>query len=337
MIVLGIETSCDETACALVDDKLHVVSNVVYSQLDHSKYGGIVPEVASRQQIKKIIPIYKACLSDAGMSLDDIDAIAVTQGPGLIGSLLVGVNFAKGLSFTTRIPLIGINHIEGHICSNFLEHPELEPPFISLVISGGHTLLVLVEDYGSYRVIGMTRDDAAGEAYDKVAKLLGLGYPGGAVIDDVAGAGDPHFHEFPRAKVRGDPYAFSFSGLKTAVVLYIRDKSDKFVRENISHICASFQSALQDILLERCLLAIEDCEVDKIAVAGGVAANRRLRTVLSRLADSRGFEVFFPSPVFCTDNGAMIAVAGLQRLRRGQKSDLSLDAAARLSLESPAH
>ncbi len=332
MIVLGIETSCDETSCALIDGDLHILSNAIYSQLEHEEYGGIVPEVASRQQIRKIVPIYEQCMKTAGISLDDIDAIAVTCAPGLIGSLLVGVNFAKGLAFSTGKPIIGINHIEGHICSNYLEHPDLKPPFISLVISGGHTLLLLVEDYCAYRMLGQTRDDAAGEAYDKVAKLLGLGYPGGSKIDSLAREGNPEFHRFPRAAVRGDPFAFSFSGLKTAVALYLKEKSGAFIKENLPHICASFQSALLDAIVRRCLLALDETRLDKLAVAGGVASNSALRSILGKAAESGGFNVYFPSLELCTDNGAMIAAAGLERLKRGESSDLTLDASAQASL-----
>lgn len=331
MIILGIETSCDETSCALIDD-LHILSNAIYSQLEHEKYGGIVPEVASRQQIRKIVPIYEQCMEIAGKSLDDIDAIAVTCAPGLIGSLLVGVNFAKGLAFSTGKPIIGINHIEGHICSNYLEHPDLKPPFVTLVISGGHTMLMHVEDYCTYRLLGQTRDDAAGEAFDKVAKLLGLGYPGGSKIDIHAREGDPKFHKFPRAVVRGDPFAFSFSGLKTAVALYLKDKSDDFIKENLSNICASFQAALVDAIVKRCLLALRETGLNKLAVAGGVASNSGLRTMLGKAAETVGFNVYFPSLELCTDNGAMIAAAGLERLKRGESSDLTLDASAQLPL-----
>ncbi len=332
MIVLGIETSCDETSCALIDDDLRILSNAIYSQLEHEEYGGIVPEVASRQQIRKIIPIYRQSMETAGLSLDDINAIAVTCAPGLIGSLLVGVNFAKGLAFSTGKPIIGINHIEGHICSNYLEHHDLKPPFVSLVISGGHTMLVLVEDYCKYGVLGRSRDEAAGEAYDKVAKLLGLGYPGGAKIDRLAKEGDPEFYKFPRANVRGDPFAFSFSGLKTAVALYLKDKPDTFIEKHLHDICASFQSALIDAITVRCLLALNETGLDRLAVAGGVAANSALRSSLGKAAESGGFDVCFPSLELCTDNGAMVAAAGLERLKRGESSDLTLDASAQTSL-----
>jgi len=332
MIVLGVETSCDETSCALVDDGFRILSNPIYSQIDHEKYGGIVPEVASRQQIRKIALIYEQCLSQAGMTLNDIDGIAVTRGPGLIGSLLVGVNFAKGLAFTTGKKLIGINHLEGHLCSNYLEHHNLKPPFLTLIVSGGHTLLVLVEDMCEYRLLGQTRDDAAGEAYDKVAKLLGLGYPGGEKIDRLASEGNPAFFRFPRAVVRKDPFAFSFSGLKTAVVLYLRDKTDEFIEAHLKDICASFQQAVLDSLIDKCLKALEMHRIEHLAIAGGVAANSQLRSTLEAKAQRHGFSFYYPSLELCTDNGAMIAAAGLIRLKRGESSDLSLDATAQLGL-----
>ncbi|MFH1892785.1 MAG: tRNA (adenosine(37)-N6)-threonylcarbamoyltransferase complex transferase subunit TsaD [Candidatus Zixiibacteriota bacterium] len=332
MIVLGIETSCDETSCALIDERFRIFSNAIYSQLEHEKYGGIVPEVASRQQIKKIYPIYRECLKSAGLAIDDIDAIAVTCGPGLIGSLLVGVNFAKGVAYATKKKIIGINHLEGHLCSSFLEHDDLKPPFISLIISGGHTLLIHVKDYCEYEILGQTRDDAAGEAYDKVAKLLGLGYPGGRKIDELARSGNPKFYKFPRATVRKDPLAFSFSGLKTAVVLFVRDKTTEFIAENLNHICASFQEAVVDMLAARCLRALDDLKLDKLVIGGGVAANRRLREFFGDAAKQRGFKLYYPSLELCTDNGAMIAAAGLIRLQRGESSDLTLDASAQLPL-----
>jgi N6-L-threonylcarbamoyladenine synthase len=332
MIVLGVETSCDETSCALIDDRLRVLSNPVYSQLEHQKYGGIVPEVASRQQIKKIVPIYQECLRSAGMTIDDVDAIAVTRGPGLIGSLLVGVNFAKGLAFAAGKKIIGINHLEGHLSSNYLEHPDLKPPFIALIISGGHTLLVLVKDFCDYQLLGQTRDDAAGEAYDKVAKLLGLGYPGGVRVDKLARAGNPEFHKFPRAVVKNDPYAFSFSGLKTSVVMYLRDLPESFAENNIDDICASFQEAVVDMLAERCLRALDEFKMDRLAIAGGVAANTRIREHFTQVARKSGFNFYYPSLDLCTDNAAMIAAAGVIRLKRGEASSLGLDASAQLPL-----
>ena len=332
MIVLGVETSCDETSCALIDDRLRILSNSVYSQLEHEKYGGIVPEVASRQQIRKIVPIYQECLRSARMTIDDVDAIAVTCGPGLIGSLLVGVNFAKGLAFAAGKRIIGINHLEGHLCSNYLKHPDLKPPYIALIISGGHTLLVLVKDFCDYQLLGQTRDDAAGEAYDKVAKLLGLGYPGGVRIDKLAQAGNSEFHKFPRAVVKNDPYAFSFSGLKTSVVLYLRDLPDSFVEDNLDDICASFQEAVVDMLAVRCLRALDEFKTDRLAIAGGVAANTRIREHLTQVAHKSGFNFYYPSYDLCTDNAAMIAAAGVIRLKKGEASSLALDASAQLPL-----
>jgi len=332
--ILGIETSCDETSCAIVDSEYRILANPIYSQLEHSKYGGIVPEVASRQQIKKIIPIYRECLRSASMTLDDVEGISVTSGPGLIGCLLVGVNFAKGLAFATGKPLIGVNHLEGHLLSAMLVEPSLKPPFLGLIVSGGHTILVHVKDLCDYAVLGQTRDDAAGEAYDKVAKLLGLGYPGGAEIDRLAKDGDPKFFRFPRARIKSDPMAFSFSGLKTAVALYVRDKGKEFVDDNLANICASFQASVIDMLTARCVDALKINDLDKLAVSGGVAANSALKGLLTKLGEKYGFSVYFPDTTLCTDNGAMIALAGLVRLKRGFRSDLSLDATAQFPIHS---
>jgi N6-L-threonylcarbamoyladenine synthase len=324
--ILGIETSCDETSVAVLSDMRTADVNLVYSQVDHAKYGGIVPEIASRQQIKKLPLLYDNALQEAGLGLGDLDGIAVTMGPGLVGSLLVGVNFAKALAFSSGLPLIGVNHLEGHIFSNFLAASELEPPFVVLVVSGGHTLLVYVEDYLKYEILGQTRDDAAGEAYDKVSKLLGLGYPGGKLIDDLAGTGNPNFHPFPRAFIKDKSFEFSFSGLKTAVALYVKDKGIQFARDNLADICASFQEAVVDVLVEKAILAAEHKNVSRIVLAGGVAANSRLREKLEYRAEMISKRVFYPPPVLCTDNAAMIASAGYCRLMAGQKSDFNLNA-----------
>lgn len=326
MKILGIETSCDETSVAVVEDTRRIIVNHIYSQIDHEKFGGIVPEIASRQQLKKLPPLYDSTLDDAGMSLREINGIAVTMGPGLVGSLLVGVNFAKGLAWASGLPLIGINHIEGHIFSNLLEHDDLQPPFIALVVSGGHTMLFFIRDLLDYELLGQTRDDAAGEAYDKVAKLLGLGYPGGKVIDDLARKGDPGFHKFPRAFIKDDSCEFSFSGLKTAVLLYLREKGETFVRSSLEHICASFQEAVVDVLVAKAMLALAKHDCRKIALAGGVAANSRLREKLKQEVTEAGAELYCPSLPLCTDNAAMIASAGCMRIGRGQRSDLDLNA-----------
>jgi N6-L-threonylcarbamoyladenine synthase len=330
--ILGIETSCDETSVAVLSGMRNPEVNLVYSQSDHTRFGGIVPEIASRQQLKKLPPLYMEALKQGGHVLEDMDGIAVTMGPGLVGSLLVGVNFAKALSFSSGLPLIGINHLEGHIFSNYLASPDLEPPFIALIVSGGHTLLVHVQDYLQYHLLGKTRDDAAGEAYDKVSKLLGLGYPGGKVIDDLAKKGNPNFYDFPRSFIKDGSYEFSFSGLKTAVVLYVNDKGEDFVAENLADICASFQEAVVDVLVAKTILAAENLNADKIVLAGGVAANSRLREKMVLRAEQIKARVFYPPPILCTDNAAMIASAGHCRFEKGQRSDFNLNAYPNLPL-----
>jgi N6-L-threonylcarbamoyladenine synthase len=330
--VLGIETSCDETSVAVLSGMRNSEINLVYSQTDHAKFGGIVPEIASRQQLKKLPPLYVRALEESGHALEDIDGIAVTIGPGLVGSLLVGVNFAKALSYSSGLPLIGINHLEGHVFSNYLAAHELEPPFIALIVSGGHTLLLHVQDYLRYSLLGQTRDDAGGEAYDKVSKLLGLGYPGGKVIDDLARQGNPNFHDFPRSFIKDESYEFSFSGLKTAVVLYVKDKGEDFVRDNLVDICAAFQEAVADVLVAKTILAAENMNADKIVLAGGVAANSRLREKLILRAGQIKARVYYPPAILCTDNAAMIASAGHCRFEKGQKSDFSLNAFPNLPL-----
>ncbi|HDS01983.1 MAG TPA: tRNA (adenosine(37)-N6)-threonylcarbamoyltransferase complex transferase subunit TsaD [candidate division Zixibacteria bacterium] len=326
MRILGIETSCDETSVAVVEGMKKTRVNLVYSQVDHARFGGIVPEIASRQQLKKLPLLYIQALNESGLELKDMDGIAVTMGPGLVGSLLVGVNFAKALSYSCGLPLLGINHLEGHVFSNYLASPQLEPPFVALIVSGGHTILVHVCDYLDYQILGQTRDDAAGEAYDKVSKLLGLGYPGGKIIDDLAGKGNPNFHKFPRAFLKDISYEFSFSGLKTAVVLYVKEKGPEFVKNNLFDICASFQEAVVDVLVSKAMLAARSLEINKIVLAGGVAANSRLREKLIFKAEKKKIEVFYPPPILCTDNAAMIASAGHKRFEKGQRSDFNLNA-----------
>ena len=325
MLVLGIETSCDETAASVVWDGKKILSNVVYSQMVHKKYGGVVPELASREHIKTIVPVVENALKEAKIYLKDVEGIAVTYGPGLVGSLLIGLSFAKSVAYSLNIPFIGINHIEGHIFANFLEYPDLKPPLICLVISGGHSDLILIKNKGEYEKLGQTRDDAPGEAFDKVAKLLEIGYPGGPLIDKLSQKGNPNFFKFPRAYL-DQSFDFSFSGIKTAVALYVAKKSSKEIKEQKKDTVASFQEAVVDVLVEKVIKAALFKDVKKIALAGGVASNSRLREKLKIRSTEQSLEVFFPSPSLCTDNAAMIAAAGDFHLSRGERSGLDLNA-----------
>ncbi len=311
VFILGIESSCDETAASVVKNGREILSNVISSQIDiHTLYGGVVPEIASRKHMERINPVIRQALSDAGMTLSEMTAIAVTYGPGLVGALLVGVAEAKAIAFATQKPLVGVHHIEGHICANYLENPDLKPPFGALVVSGGHTHLVRVLDYGRYEVLGRTRDDAAGEAFDKVARAIGLGYPGGPKIDRAAQKGDPEAIEFPRARVSGSEYDFSFSGLKSAVLNYLnacRMKGEEIITENVA---AAFQKAVVDVLTDHAARAIEEFGFETFVLAGGVASNTALRAAMEQKCDELGVRLYRPSPVLCTDNAAMIASAG---------------------------
>ena len=331
--ILAIESSCDETAAAVVKNGRTVLSNIIYSQIDlHTLYGGVVPEIASRKHIEKINPVIEAALREAGCTLSDLDAIAVTYGPGLVGPLLVGVAEAKAIAFATGLPLIGVHHIEGHICANFIEHEDLTPPFMSLVVSGGHTHLVNVKDYGEYEVIGRTRDDAAGEAFDKVARAIGLGYPGGPKIDAAAKGGNPDAIPFPKAKVDDSEYDFSFSGLKSAVLNYINHaemKGEKVVRDDLA---ASFQKAVTDVLTEHAVMAIKRYNVRDFALAGGVASNSALRKSIADACEREGVRFYCPSPIYCTDNAAMIGVSAYYEHLKENFADYSLNAIPNLSL-----
>ena len=333
--ILAIESSCDETSAAVVVNGREVLSNVIASQIDtHKKYGGVVPEVASRMHIEAMSGVVEEALKEANVTLDKIDAIGVTYGPGLVGALLVGLQFAKGLSFATKKPLIGVNHIEGHICANYIQHKELKPPFVSLVVSGGHTFIVHVKNYGDYEVIGQTRDDAAGEAYDKVARALGLGYPGGPKIDKLAKEGNPKAIVFPKANFHEETLDFSFSGVKSAVLNYLNKCKMQNIEVNKADVAASFQHAVIDVLKENVLLTCKKRNVKTIAIAGGVASNSSLRETLIKEASKRGIEVLFPAPILCTDNAAMIGSAAYFNFVNGKISDLNLNAKPNLKLNS---
>ncbi|MBK7142130.1 MAG: tRNA (adenosine(37)-N6)-threonylcarbamoyltransferase complex transferase subunit TsaD [bacterium] len=332
MLVLGIETSCDETSAAVIEDGRTILSNIISSQAVHSRFGGVVPEVASREHIKTIVPIYEEALSVAGVTLDQIDLIAATMGPGLVGPLLVGLTFAKGISFASGKKFIGVNHMEGHLAANLLEHPDLDSHHLTLVVSGGHSMLVEVNGFGDYKLLGKTRDDAAGEAFDKVAKVMGLGYPGGALVDKLAQQGNREYHRFPRA-VLPEPYQFSFSGLKTAVALYIEKLSDDEFIAHKADIAASFQEAVVQVLVEKTVRAAEANQLRDVTISGGVAANSRLRTALAESLTKVGKRLFFPRLSLCTDNAAMIAAAGYYRFQKFGAGELAVDAVPYLSLE----
>lgn len=331
--VLAIESSCDETAAAVVMNGREVLSNIISSQIDiHKLYGGVVPEIASRKHIERINQVIEEALSEAGKTLDDMDAICITYGPGLVGALLVGVGTAKAISFATGKPLVGVHHIEGHISANYIANPELEPPFLCLVASGGHSHLVIVRDYGEYEILGRTRDDAAGEAFDKVARAIGLGYPGGPKIDRLAKEGNAEAIDFPRASIEGSPYDFSFSGLKSAVLNYINGCKMKGEDYSEANIAASFQKAVIDVLVGHTMLAANDYQIDKIAIAGGVACNSALREGMKRACEENGYVFYMPTPILCTDNAAMIGAAGYYDYLKGVRHGLDLNAIPGLRL-----
>ena len=333
--ILAVETSCDETAAAVVKNGRQVLSNVIYSQIDlHTVYGGVVPEIASRKHIEKINQVIEKALSDAEMTLPEITAVAVTYGPGLVGALLVGVSAAKAIAFAADKPLVGVHHIEGHISANYIENPDLEPPFLCLVVSGGHSHLVVVKDYGEYEIIGRTRDDAAGEAFDKVARAIGLGYPGGPKIDRISKEGNPDAVAFPRAKVGGvgNDYDFSFSGLKSAVLNYLNSCEMKGIPINRADVAASFQKAVTDVLVGHSMEAAERFGMKKFAIGGGVASNPSLRAAFEEACGKRGIAFYHPSPILCTDNATMIGSAGYYEYIRGTRHGWDLNAVPSLKL-----
>ena len=327
VLILAIESSCDETAASVVKNGRTVLSNVISSQIaTHTVYGGVVPEIASREHIKAINYVIERALTEANVTLEDITAIGVTYGPGLVGALLVGVAEAKAIAYAAHKPLIGVHHIEGHVSANFIENPDLEPPFVCLIVSGGHTHLVIVKDYGEFEIIGRTRDDAAGEAFDKVARAVGLGYPGGPKVDKAAKEGNPHAMEFPRAKVADSPYDFSFSGLKSAVLNYINHAI------YVPDLVASFQNAVVDVLVSRAITAAKEYGYKKLAIAGGVASNSALRAAMKEACDKNGITFYHPSPIFCTDNAAMIGAAAYYEYKKGNRSGWDLNAVPNLKL-----
>lgn len=333
MNILAIESSCDETAAAVVHNGREVCSNIISSQIDlHKLYGGVVPEIASRKHIEKINQVIEEALKEAEVTLEDIDAVAVTYGPGLVGALLVGVAEAKAIAYARHLPLIGVHHIEGHISANYIEHPDLEPPFLCLVVSGGHTHLVCVRDYGVYEILGRTRDDAAGEAYDKVARAIGLGYPGGPKIDRLAKEGDPDAIPFPRAHIADAPFDFSFSGLKSAVLNYINGCQMKGETFRPADVAASFQKAVVDVLVEHSMRAVEEYGMGRFAIAGGVASNSALRESMKNACEKRKLKFYHPSPVYCTDNAAMIGAAGYYEYLAGTRHGWDLNAVPNLKL-----
>lgn len=334
MKILAIESSCDETAAAVVADGRQVLSDIVASQVDeHMLYGGVVPEIASRRHIESISGVVSQALSAASLGWGDIDAVAVTYAPGLIGALLVGVSYAKGLAMASGLPLVPVHHIAGHIAANYISHPDLEPPFLCLVVSGGHSLIVEVPEYTRFRVIGRTRDDAAGECFDKAARVLGYPYPGGKYIDAAAKKGSKTAFKFTHPKLSGCEYDFSFSGLKTAVINLVHNAEQRGEALPVEDVAASFQKTVADILAEKTALAAKALGYKKIAVAGGVSANSGVRARMKKLADSLGAELYLPEPKYCGDNAAMIGAQGYYDFLAGKRADESLNAIATLSLE----
>ncbi len=332
-LILAIESSCDETSAAVLKNGREVLSCIISSQIDiHKKFGGVVPEVASRNHILNISSVVSEVMEEAGVTYDDLSAVAVTYGPGLIGALLVGVSYAKGIASAKGLPLIAVNHIHGHIAANYITHPELEPPFVCLVASGGHSHILYVKDYMEFEILGRTRDDAAGEAFDKIARVIGLGYPGGPKIEALAKEGRDDAMKFPRVEFSDAPYDFSFSGVKTSVINFLHTKEQKGEEVNKADIAASFQRAVTDVLVAHTIRACINKKVDKVVVAGGVSANGALREAFERAANENNLELYYPQPVYCTDNAAMIGCAGYYKFLKGEFADSSLNAVANLKL-----
>ena len=334
MNILAIESSCDETAAAVIKDGREILSSIVATQVEeHRLYGGVVPEIASRRHAEAISGVVREALTEADLSMDNIDAVAVTAHPGLIGALLVGVNFAKGLAFSANKPLIPVHHLRGHIAANYLAHPELKPPFLCLVVSGGHTHLVHCEDYTTFRIIGRTRDDAAGECFDKAARAMGMPYPGGIALDKRAEDGDPHAFALPRPKVEGSPFDFSFSGLKTAVLNQLHNAKQRDLEVNIEDLCASLRFTVADILVSKTMAALDETGMRTLVLAGGVSANSELRRQMQAACDKRGVALFMPPLSLCGDNAAMIGAQGYYEYLAGNIADTGLNAAATASIE----
>ena len=333
ILTLGIESSCDETSVSVVKNGREILSNIIDTQIPiHEKYGGVVPEIASRNHIEAISRVTKKALEEANIKFEDIDAITPTYGPGLVGALLVGVAEAKAIAYAKKLPLVGVHHIEGHVSANYIEHPDLEPPFLCLIVSGGHTHLVIVKDYGEFEILGRTRDDAAGEAFDKVARAIGLGYPGGQKIDKLSKEGNPNAIVFPKAKIGDCPYDFSFSGVKSAVLNYLNQAQMKGEDVNRADLAASFQKAVVDVLVEHTMQAAKDYHMDKVAIAGGVASNGTLRAAMEEACQKHGYKFYRPSPIFCTDNAAMIGVAAYYEFKKGTRHGWDLNAVPNLRL-----
>ena len=333
VLILGIETSCDETAAAVVKNGKEVLSNVISSQVAlHAEFGGVVPEIASRNHLEKIDEVIRLAVKEAGISMQELTAIAVTVGPGLVGALLVGVSEAKALAFALGKPLIPVHHIEGHIAANFISNPECEPPFVCLVASGGHSHLLIVEDYGKIRIYGRTRDDAAGEAFDKVARAVGLGYPGGPKLEKMAKEGNPHAYHFPTAKMEDAPYDFSFSGVKSAVLNEMNRKKMLGEEVRVADLCASFQENVTEVLSEKAIALCKELHINRLSIAGGVAANGKLREKMEEKAKQEGIEFFCPKLILCTDNAAMIAAAAYHEWKKGNFAGHDVNAYPSLSL-----